>query len=53
MRRITEVETLCTVCGWMGAVGDTEPGEDGDLCCPKCRALVLPLMTAAERGVTS
>jgi len=49
MRRITDVETLCTKCGWMGTVFDCEPDNDGSPCCPECDAVVVELRKENER----
>ncbi len=50
MRRITEVECLCSGCAWLGTVADCEPDEDGTLCCPECGREAVVLRTEKERG---
>lgn len=49
MRKITEVETICPCCGDVSTVGDSVPGEDGELLCPDCLVEVVPLPTEQEK----
>ena len=41
MKRITHVEVKCSKCWWFGVVGECDIGEDGDLLCPECKAMVI------------
>jgi len=34
--KITEIKIRCKACGHRCTVGDTEPGEEGELLCPEC-----------------
>jgi len=34
--KITEIKIRCKACGHCCTVGDTEPGEEGELLCPEC-----------------
>ena len=49
MRKITEVETICLRCGVVTTIGDSVPGEDGELLCPDCLVEVVPLPTKQEK----
>ena len=49
LRKITDVEALCSNCGWKGTVGDCEPDDDGSLICPNCGGEIITMDTEEEK----